>query len=43
MKRGFFIFTTIFLFLLLGGCVGFGYWYNETRIKPAFAEQESRF
>ncbi|MBR5897109.1 MAG: hypothetical protein IKZ39_05785 [Lachnospiraceae bacterium] len=33
MKSKFFFFASIFLFLLLAGAVGFGWWYNENFLK----------
>ena len=33
MKSKFFFFASIFLFLLLAGGVGFGWWYNENFLK----------
>ena len=33
MKSKFFFFASIILFLLLGGAVGFGWWYNQNFLK----------
>ena len=33
MKSKFFFFASIFLFLMLAGAVGFGWWYNENFLK----------
>ena len=33
MKSKFFFFASVFLFLLLAGAVGFGWWYNENFLK----------